>query len=214
MTDFPNMAGVVPVGAKGVASVFHQSFDENTAARASYAGGKYIATPPGTYAFLYVDQESDGGKICMMSDLSYERTTCSDAVARAHGHVLIAGLGLGMILHPIIASSRVKSVTVVEKYRDVVELIRPTLPASDKLTIVHADIFEWRPPEQARYDCIWLDIWPDILPARLAEMAVLRERFTPYLNHSNLNCWLESWHEQETQALVNAQELSEHEQNN
>ena len=201
MTEFPNMAEIVPAGAKGVASIFHQFLDGAAAASASYVGGRTIATPPGTYAFLYV-KEQPGGNTCMMSDLSYERDTCRDAVRRAHGHVLIAGLGLGMILHPILRNPRVSSVTVIEKYQDVVDLIRPTLPASNKLSILVADIFAWAPPVGATYDAIWFDIWPDVLAERLREMALLHERFAACLNRANPDCWMNSWHQRETLALV------------
>jgi spermidine synthase len=138
----------------------------------------------------------------MMSDLSYERTTCLDIVERAHGNVLIAGLGLGMILHPILENADVRDVIVVEKYRDVIDLISPTLPKSNRLSIVMADIFEWLPPRDASYDVIWFDIWPDIVPERLAEMTFLHKRFATFLNRSNRGHWMNSWHYEETQEIA------------
>jgi hypothetical protein len=200
MSAFPRMAEIVPEGQRGGARVYHTTFDATSAASASYVGGRYVSTPPGTYASLLVTTES-GHPECMMSDLGYERSTCLEVVRRAHGEVLIAGLGLGMILHPILMKPDVRRVTVVEKYRDVVDLIAPTLPETDRLAIIIADIFAWRPPRASRYDVVWFDIWPDVAPTRLAEMARLHRRFSRYLNRRDPGCWMDSWHRDETRRL-------------
>ena len=138
----------------------------------------------------------------VMSDFHYERATCVEVVERAHGDVLVAGLGLGMILHPILGKESVRSVTVIEKYQDVVDLVLPTLPASEKLTVLLDDIYTWKPPQAHSYDVIWFDIWPDIEVNRLSEMARLHRRFWRYLNRTNPECWMESWHRQETQRIA------------
>ena len=200
MSVFPRMAEILPEGESRGARVYHTTFDEEAARRASWVGGRYVPTAPGTYASLLVRTES-GQPECMMSDLAYERTTCLEVVQRAHGNVLIAGLGLGMILHPIVKQPGVRHVTVVEKYQDVVDLIGPTLPRSDALAVVVGDIFEWRPPTGSRYDVIWFDIWPDVAPSRLEEMAGLHRRFAPYLNRRNPRCWMDSWHREETRRI-------------
>ncbi len=204
MSVFPRMAELVPEGERGRACVYHATLDDNTARGATYVAGRYIPTPPGTYAALLVKTDA-GHSECMMSDLSYERSTCLEVVKRAHGNVLIAGLGLGMILHPILKKDTVRSVTVVEKYQDVVDLISPTLPRSDKLAVITADIFAWRPPPGVRYDVIWLDIWPDISPTRLPEMLKLHRRFAPYLNPRNPARWMESWHREESERINSPQ---------
>ena len=201
MAVFPRMADILPQGERGGAQVYHTTYDDRTACSASYVGGRYISTPPGTYASLLVRTDS-GHSECMMSDLGYERATCLEVVRRAHGEVLIAGLGLGMILHPILAKPHVGRVTVVEKYQDVIDLIGPTLPSTERLAIVTADIFAWRPPRGSRYDVIWFDIWPDIAPTRLPEMARLHRRFAPYLNRGNPRRWMDSWHRRETRRLA------------
>lgn len=195
------MATILSEREHGGARIYHTTFDAAGARSASYVGGQYVATSPGTYASLLVRTES-GHSECMMSDLGYERATCLEIVKRAHGQVLIAGLGLGMILHPILDKPAVRRITVVEKYPDVIDLVCPTLPASARLAIVAADIFAWRPPRDARYDVIWFDIWPDIATSRLAEMARLHRRFARYLNRANPESWMESWHRRETRHLA------------
>jgi spermidine synthase len=198
---FPRMSELVPERELAGASVHHVRLEGDAARRASYVNGQLISTSPGIYASLLVTTES--GRIeCMMSDLSYERSTCTEVVERAHGDMLIAGLGLGMILHPILSKPEVRSVTVVEKYPDVIRLVSPTLPECPALTIVNADVFEWLPLADVHYDVIWFDIWPDISPDRLPEMYELHRRFESFLNVENSQHWMESWHRAETEQIL------------
>jgi hypothetical protein len=207
MNFFPEMAAVVPQCAKGRASVQHVTVDAEGGRTACYVYGEFkTPSPPGTYVSLRVRNDAGESQV-MMSDFHYERATCVEVVRRAHGHVLIAGLGVGMILHPMLKKQEVRSVTVVEKYQDVVDLISPTLPRNRKLSIVRDDIFRWTPPRGNRYDVIWFDIWPDIEVCRLGEMGQLHRRFRPYLNDSNPRRWMESWHRRETAEVVRLQHL-------
>jgi spermidine synthase len=90
----------------------------------------------------------------MMSDTNMERRSNWQVKDNAHGRVLIAGLGIGMILHPILDPTRaiisrragealqpVEHVTVVELNQDVIDLVAPSLARyGDRVTIVKADI--------------------------------------------------------------------------
>jgi len=202
---FPQMADLVRECARGRASVQHVTVDVEGGRTACYVYGEFRnPSPPGTYVSLRL-RNDDGQSQVMMSDFYYERATCVEVVQRAHGEVLIAGLGVGMILHPILKKPEVSSVTVIEKYQDVVDLISPTLPRDPRLAIVTADIFQWRPPSVCRYDVIWFDIWPDIETTRLTEMARLHRRFRRYLNRENAQCWMESWHRKETRQMARQQ---------
>jgi len=199
---FPEMANLVPERAQGRASVEHVTVDTDGGRTACYVYGQFRnPSPAGTYVSLRVTNDAGESRV-MMSDFHYERATCVEVVERAHGNVLIAGLGLGMILHPILKNESVRSVTVIEKYQDVVDLVLPTLPASEKLTVLLDDIYTWKPTLGRRYDVIWFDIWPDIEVTRLPEMAQLHRRFWRYLNRANPECWMESWHRQETRRVA------------
>jgi hypothetical protein len=209
MNLFPEMAELVPQGAKGRASVHHVTVDAEGGRTACYVYGEFkTPSPPGTYVSLRVMNDAGQAQV-MMSDFHYERSTCAEVVRRAHGDVLIAGLGVGMILHPIVKKQQVRSVTVVEKYQDVVDLISPTLPRNRKLSIVTDDIFRWQPPHDRRYDVIWFDIWPDIEACRLPEMGRLHRRFRAHLNDSNPRRWMESWHRRETAEAVRRHQMRE-----
>lgn len=206
---FPRMADLVAEGVQGRASVQHVIVDAEGGRTACYVYGEFRnPSPAGTYVSLRVTS-NEGESQVMMSDFYYERATCVEIVKRAHGDVLIAGLGVGMILHPILNKREVRSVTVIEKYQDVIDLIKPTLPRDPRLNIIHADIFEWRPPRGTRFDVIWFDIWPDIEASRLPEMSRLHRRFRGYLNRENANCWIESWHRKETMKMTRKQRRAE-----
>src|SRR5438874_1639209 len=57
------------------------------------------------------------------------------------GHVLCAGLGLGLMIHTLTANPKVEKITVVERNQDVIDLTGPLVP-HDKLEIICADWFE------------------------------------------------------------------------
>lgn len=202
---FPEMAKLVPQAAQGRASLHHITVDAEGGRTACYVYGEFKdPSPAGTYVALRVLDDSGQSQV-MMTDFYYERTTCIEIVQRAHGDVLIAGLGLGMILHPILRKPEVRSVTVIEKFQEVVDLISPTLPQDARLTVITDDIFAWQPPAGSRYDVIWFDIWPDIEANRLPEMETLHQRFRPYWNDAGPQAWMESWHRRETLEAVRRQ---------
>ena len=125
----------------------------------------------------------------MMSDTRMEHVTNYRVVQEARGNVLIAGLGLGIILHPILAKNEVLSVTVIEKYADVIALVSPTVK-NDKLTIIQGDIYEWKPVKGTKYDTLYFDIWADSTTDKLEEMRKLHLRFKPYKVKEG---WMNSW---------------------
>lgn len=128
----------------------------------------------------------------MMSDTDMERRTNWDFVHNAHGDVMIAGLGIGLILHNLeekVKSGEVTSITVYEKYQDVIDLVSPYykhLP----LTIKCEDILEYKPPKNETYDTIYFDIWPTINTDNLNDIRMLHNRWK---NHKRKGGWMDSW---------------------
>jgi len=47
----------------------------------------------------------------------------------------------------------------------------------DRLEIIHADLFEWRPPKGQRYGMAWFDVWPTICQDNWDEMKLLQRRY-------------------------------------
>lgn len=58
------------------------------------------------------------------------------------GHIVCAGLGLGLMVHHLTARKAVRKITVVEIDKDVIDLTGPTVP-HDKLQIVNEDYYRW-----------------------------------------------------------------------
>lgn len=192
---FEPMADRVPVGAKGLAYIKHLVIDSHAvefmALRAMVSHGREEATPEGRYCQLYV------GSTLMMSDTAMERRTNREVVRRATGHVFIAGLGIGMILVPILAKPEVTSVTVVEKYQDVIDLVGPNFQ-NPKLSLVCADVFKYVPPKETKYSVIYHDIWPDLSTDQLDEMRQLHARYRKYLAPGG---WQESWRREDLKRM-------------
>lgn len=184
MSLFPRMAEIVPEGSLGLAEITHFGVSEDesafTAMRAAHKGAQeYVA--PGRYARLRVNRE------LMMTDTNMERATNREVVRRARGRVLIAGLGLGMIVHPIAAKPGV-SVTVIEKYRDVIDLVSPTLPSG--VTVIEGDILTWRPERGTKYDTIYFDIWANVCSDNLDDIRVLKRAFRGRMTPG---AWMGAW---------------------
>lgn len=183
---FPKMAEKLPAGALGIARVEHFTVSEEdskfTSIRAVLNRDEFV--PAGTYARLYV------GRTLMMSDTAMEQVSNLAVVRHAHGHVFIAGLGLGMILHPILEKPEVTKVTVVEKYGDVIKLVSPTLPHQEKLETIEADVLTWKPAKGTKYDTIYFDIWPNITGDNLEDMTLLHRRFAHF---KAPGAWMNSW---------------------
>ena len=126
----------------------------------------------------------------VMTDTPAEMRDHYEPVFQAHklvkGSVLIVGLGLGMVTSAILRSPQITEVTVIEKSADVIALVAPHIQ-DPRLTIIEADIFEWKPPAGKHYDVAWFDIWDDICADNLPEMATLKRRFARRVGWQG--CW-------------------------
>jgi hypothetical protein len=192
--NFRDMAKVVPEGEKGDAKVKHYTISEREAQasrlRMMATGGREQAANVGTFAQLFV-----GGQL-VMSDTDMERDTNRSFVGGARGKVLVAGLGLGLILLPVLRKAKVEHVTVVELSQDVINLVEPHVrraagnAAAEKLAVIQADIFDWKAPKGARYDVIYFDIWPTLCTTNLKEMTRLHRKFGCRKAKGG---WMDSW---------------------
>ena len=115
-----------------------------------------------------------------------------EQVCRRGRHVLVTGLGLGVVVESMLGTpgSKVERITVIEASSDVIRLVGPHLRGkwAERLEIVYANALEWLPSKGARYTVAWHDIWPNphdvsILP----EMDRLERRFARYCDWQG--CW-------------------------
>lgn len=130
----------------------------------------------------------------VMSNTDMEKRTNSSFVINAHGNVLIGGLGIGLILLAIQDKEEVKQITVVEKYKEVIELVGNQLPLNSKVHIVHDDVFGYKP--LFKYNIIYMDIWNYInSDVYNNEMKPLISRYRRYLvpksedENRYIDCW-------------------------
>lgn len=144
----------------------------------------------------------------VMSDTPMEINTNREFVDKAHGHVLVGGLGLGLIIASICEKPEVRSITVVEKEQEVIELVGNS-GILDKtkcnITVDVGDILIWRPPEGDLYDTIYFDIWDEICEDNNVEMKRLHRVFWRYLNRKeNPESWMTSWRLSDVRRLAYA----------
>ncbi|MDP6770731.1 MAG: hypothetical protein QF704_08565 [Anaerolineales bacterium] len=107
--------------------------------------------PLDTYTVLYMDG------ISIMQDTTHEYMEHRPLWDNATGHVLIGGLGIGFVNQKLIDNPNVTSVTIVEKYQEVIDLTWPHCPKDDKFTLIHDDVVTWEPTQH--FDVGWFDTW-------------------------------------------------------
>ncbi len=172
---------------------FSQKKDPIGAMRAAMSGDRM---EDGKYVRLHV-----GGQL-MMSDTRMEKMSNWDFCKNANGHVLIAGLGIGLIVHnilPKLKDGTITQITIIEKEQDVIELVSPFF-TNNKVTIINADIFSYEPPKGIKYDTVYFDIWPDINTENLEEIKTLHNRYKNKINRANPKHWMNSWMKERLQA--------------
>ena len=133
-------------------------------------------------------------KACVMSDTQMEQFTNREFVLNAHGKVLIGGLGIGMVLLAIQDKPEVTDILVVEKYQEVIDLVKNQLPLNSKVRIIQGDVFAYEPTE--KFNTIYLDIWNNAGSRDIyEEQRPLRLRYRKYLvtNEEDPKRWIDCW---------------------
>jgi len=118
----------------------------------------------------------------IMSNSEMEKRSNAQIIQEARGDVLIAGLGIGMILLPIMNKPEVTSIEVVELHQEVIDLVAPQLPLNSKVRIIHSNIMHFVPEHS--YDVMYFDtVYEGLcLPDELKE----RSNGESYLGDSQL----------------------------
>lgn len=190
MMPFEPMSHLIPPGAQGSVRVEHFEVSEAEASfsrmREAATGGRERSVRPGTYTRLVVDGQ------LMMTDTQMEQETNAGLLRAARGNVLIAGLGIGMVLVPLLKKAEVNTVLVVEKSQDVIDLVAPHLVKEheDRLFVFQGDILTWKPDPSWTFDVIYFDIWPSITADNLDDMKALERRYRKVLKPGG---WMASW---------------------
>lgn len=128
----------------------------------------------------------------VMSDTKMERLTNQEFLNEAHGKVLIGGLGIGLILLPLLEDDEITEITVVEYSQEVIDMVSPQLPKCDKLRIVQGDVFTYVP--EHLYNTIYMDIWNSInSDVYMNEMVPLMDRYAAYVDYTDDQCYMGCW---------------------
>jgi hypothetical protein len=183
----------VPEGQSGewVISRFTVSAEDSkrTELSAMLSGRGYV--PSGEYTKL-VNRYG-----IMMSDTPDEIWDNLEFIHQAKGHVLVTGLGLGVVIQALLRKDGVESVTVIEKSDDVIFLVEDHYQklASElgkEFIVLEGDCFEFDVGELPRekYDYIWHDVWQDLCSDNLEEMGILKRKYKKFVNEAkNQQCW-------------------------
>jgi len=126
----------------------------------------------------------------VMSNTPAECRDHSYFIYKAHGKVLINGLGLGVVLSEILNKEEVTEVEVVENSKDVISLVWPYFGEDSRATLHQADALTFKPVKNKRYNAVWHDIWNNICSDNLKEMAILHRKYGRRTN------WQGSWNKE------------------
>jgi hypothetical protein len=95
-----------------------------------------------------------------MTDNLFEVESTVGAVEVARGDVLVGGLGMG--LFPTWIKDKVNSIDIVELNQEVIDLVFHQV-ATEKMKIIHDEIYHYLRTTDKQYDFIFIDIWQDTL---------------------------------------------------
>ena len=140
---------------------------------------------------LFLISKTEG---TMMSDYPDEKITNQKFIDNAYGDILIFGLGLGLIIFPLLDEDNVHSITIVEKDLELPSLVEPIIKRLDsfsKVKIVNGDAFDYFDKLEEKYDTIYFDIWSRITDESFEEMDKLHETYRPLLKSEN--SYIDSW---------------------
>lgn len=173
------------------------NLSENDVFMAKLRGSREYWTVHGLkHDFNYVRLSKKGEGI-MMSDTPMERNSNRDFVINANGNVLVFGLGLGLIILPLLSDPNIKSIRVVELYQDLIDIVAPVLKPYDinnKLDIRQGNAFEYVLEKGLKFDTIYFDIWQNITTDNYEGQKTLTKKFSKHLNRDNrfafMDCWL------------------------
>lgn len=152
-----------------------------------------VAGLKANFEYVKLFRKKDG---IWMSDTPMERNSNNGFIQDANGDVLIFGLGLGLIVFPLLEKESVKSIKVVELNQEIIDLVSPYIKAKDthnKFSVVQGDAYEHHKIDNQKYDCVYGDIWRDISTDNYESMKTLTKNWKNRINRSNENSFIDHW---------------------
>lgn len=110
---------------------------------------------------LKLSDDKSKGWITWMVDDPPHWWSMQDYAKNSLGKVLVAGFGLGLVVHELLNNVDVDSITVVEQNKDVIDLISPLLPKPENVTfeIINKDFYIFIDETKRQFDRIIIDLW-------------------------------------------------------
>jgi hypothetical protein len=143
--------------------------------------------------YMTMKQNEDG--LYMMSDHPTERLTNQMFIDVAKGDVIIFGLGIGMIIVPLLESDEIKSILIVEKDAELIKDILPIIKKRDArgiLKVVEGDAFNYHETlKEEKFDTIYFDIWQNVDNTAYNEMMFLHKSYHRFLKSDS--SFIDSW---------------------
>lgn len=80
---------------------------------------------------------------------------------RAHGRVLVTGLGLGCVLRGLLARPEVEHIDVIEIDRHILRVVGAEFAANPRVTLHEGDALRWPVPRRRTWDYGWHDLYAE-----------------------------------------------------
>ncbi len=125
-----------------------------------------------------------------MSDTPFEYETTKNAINNSKGDVLECGIGIGMFVHYASKRDQVKSITIVEQEKDVIDLVYPVVE-NKKTSVIKGDAIEFIKTTDRKFDFIHIDIWASVSTPYLVIDKVLKIARKKLKPNGIVSCWLE-----------------------
>ena len=117
-----------------------------------------------------------------------EIETMKPFIEKAHGNVLVLGLGMGYVPFMMANKDNVKHITIIEKDRNIISLFNrllfPSFPHKEKITIIPDDAIRYH-ANNKKYDYIFADLWHN--PDDGLDLFIQLKRI-----NKDIDCWLDT----------------------
>ena len=136
------------------------------------------------------------GKAVWMSNTPMEQGTNRDFLRHAYGDTFLAGLGIGMLVLPLLKAPEVTSLHVVELEEDVIKIFMEAASGLDlsKLTVHHGDAFK---PEEFlnghKFNSLYFDIWKSIDSDNYPETKELYKTYRKHIDYKSSKPFVDFW---------------------
>ena len=111
----------------------------------------------------------------------HEINTMKKSIQEASGNVITFGLGLGYYAYMISNKEEVKSVTIIEKDENIIELfnryIYPQFKNKEKIKIINEDALKYINIKPFPYDYAFVDLWRDVDDGLQLYVKMLKKSF-------------------------------------